>query len=483
MPIPARVARLTRQIRDAVAGLFDQEQAFGRLASVHTAFYAATTLVTISLAGSLFFSVSLHESEHKVLLYLLLSIAPFAVVSPLLSPLLDRGAAARRTAIGLACSGSAVLTLFMSRDLHSLLLFPEAFGILVLSKLYLVGKAALIPSMTERTDDLASANAKLAVLAALGGFAASPFGIALLQAGAVWVLRLAFLVFVGDALAALRLPRSDDLPASPRTLGRLEDGRPIQGPPVPSPLSAPAWPRAAAPSGRASSTRGPGSLIYASRSGRSARSPRVNVTQERRRLGLAMITPEVMIALGAMTVLRATMGFLTFFLAFALKHMDAATWWYGFILLASGIGGLTGSMSVPSLRRRLSEQQIILVALLLTAVIGVLVAALDSLVSQPLLAFVVGMASTGAKPAFDSIAQRNVPPAGLGRAFARFETQLQLCWVASALVAVLVTFNLASGDVLIAAACAIAAAFHFSMRHAFVRHEGQHRQHGTAQSL
>jgi predicted MFS family arabinose efflux permease len=172
-----------------------------------------------------------------------------------------------------------------------------------------------------------------------------------------------------------------------------------------------------------------------------------------------------------MTVLRGTMGFLTFFLAFALKHLGAATWWYGFVLLSSGIGGLAGSMAVPTVRRRLSEQQIIVGALILTTIVAVIVAILGTLWAQPILAFVVGLASTGAKPAFDSIAQTYVPPAGLGRAFARFETQLQICWVGSALIAVLVPFKFASGDVLIAAACAIAAAFHYSMRHAFTNRD------------
>jgi hypothetical protein len=460
--IPGRMARLTRQLRDAVVGLFDQDHPFGRLALVHTLFSAGTTLVTISLAGSLFFSVSAKESDRKVLLYLLLSIAPFAIVSPMLSPLLDRGVTARRAAIGFASGGSAVLTLFMSRDLHSLWLFPEAFGILVLSKLYLVGKAALVPSMTESGDDLASANAKLAVLAALGGFAASPFGVALLQVGAPWVLRFTFLVFVSDAVAAIRLPKSDTVPSPPQSLGAHDDGRPLLGPAVPAPLPLPQHP---------GSTGRPGGLIYRSKSGRQARPPRIDVAGERRRLGLALIAPEVMIALGAMSVLRGTMGFLTFFLAFALKHENAATWWYGFILLSSGVGGLVGSMAVPSIRRRLSEQQIILAALVLTTVGGVVVGIIGSRGVQPILAFVVGVASTGAKPAFDSIAQTYVAPAALGRAFARFETQLQLCWVASALIAVLVSFKFASGDILIAAACAVAAAFHYSMRHTFVRRE------------
>ncbi len=232
----ARLQRLTNLLRSAVGGLFDQDQPFGRLALVHTIFSGGTTLVTISLAGSLFFSVSASESKSRVLLYLLLTIAPFAVVAPLLSPLLDRGATARRAGIGIAAGGSAVLTLFMAADLKSFLLFPEAFGILVLSKLYLIGKAALVPSMTESDDDLASANAKLAVLAAVAGFAVSPLGVGFLQLGAQWVLRLTFVVFALGTVAAVRLPRSHSLPAPPKSLGSLDDGRPVHGPAQPGPL-------------------------------------------------------------------------------------------------------------------------------------------------------------------------------------------------------------------------------------------------------
>ncbi|MGH9304286.1 MAG: MFS transporter, partial [Acidimicrobiales bacterium] len=137
----SRAARLTRMLRASLRGLFDQARPFGRLALVHTVFSAATTLVTISLAGSLFFTVSLHESKTRVLLYLLLTLAPFAVVAPVLSPLLDRGATARRASVAVASGGSAVLALLMAGSLKGFLLFPEAFGILVLSKLYLVTKA------------------------------------------------------------------------------------------------------------------------------------------------------------------------------------------------------------------------------------------------------------------------------------------------------------------------------------------------------
>jgi predicted MFS family arabinose efflux permease len=143
------------------------------------------------------------------------------------------------------------------------------------------------------------------------------------------------------------------------------------------------------------------------------------------------------------------------------------------ILLLSGIGGLAGSMSVPAIRRRLSEQELIFAALVVTAVGALVVGLIGGRWPQPALAFVVGMASTGAKPAFDSIVQRFVPPAALGRSFARFETRLQLCWVVAGLVAVLVSFPFGAGDVLIAITAGLAAGFHWSMRHALLPGENR----------
>jgi len=57
--------------------LFDQKTAFGRLALVHVIMMAGDTLVTVSLAGSLFFSVTPDAAKGKVLLYLLLTFSAF----------------------------------------------------------------------------------------------------------------------------------------------------------------------------------------------------------------------------------------------------------------------------------------------------------------------------------------------------------------------------------------------------------------------
>src|ERR1700686_2724560 len=87
--------------------LFDQSTAFGRLALVHVIMMAGDTLVTVSLAGSLFFSVSPTEAKGRVLAYLLLTIAPFAVVSPLLGPLIARSVSGRRALVAAPAGGGA----------------------------------------------------------------------------------------------------------------------------------------------------------------------------------------------------------------------------------------------------------------------------------------------------------------------------------------------------------------------------------------
>ncbi len=413
------MARVTRTVGAAVRGLLDQSQPFGRLALVHTIQAAGATCIAVALAGSLFFSISPHAAEGKVLLYLLLTIAPFALVGPALSPLLDRGREARRSSVGIANVGSAVLCLLMARDVHGLLLFPEAFGVLVLGKLYLVARAALVPEMAAAGDDLAVANAKLAVLASLAGFATAPVAVGFLKIGPQWALGLGALVFLAGTAASLRLPR-------------------------PSHRVAVATPPATGPEA------GPGEAEPVTRA-RFA-----EVRHHRSILGLPLYPPEVLAAIGAMSIARATVGFVEFFLAFGLRREHAATWWFGVLIVASGAGSLLGSIVVPRLRRYLTERQIIIGALGSIVVGAVATAIVGGLWAQVMLTFVVGVGPTSAKPALDSIVQRNVPAALLGRAFGRLETRLQLLWVVAAVLAVVIPFPLKLGDVVVALASTVA---------------------------
>ena len=147
MGVRERGDQFRRLVRSAVDDLFDQRSPFGRLALTHVLMTAGDTLFAVSLAGSLFFSISPTAAKDKVLLYLLLTMGPFAVVAPALGPLIDRSRGARRAMVVTSALGRAVLCPFVARDIHSLLLFPEAFVMLVLSKVYLVTKGALVPEM------------------------------------------------------------------------------------------------------------------------------------------------------------------------------------------------------------------------------------------------------------------------------------------------------------------------------------------------
>src|SRR3977135_3909638 len=120
---------------------FAEPTPFARLAIPHAASICGDVCLTVSLAGSLFFSVSPGQSREKVLLYLIITMAPFAIIAPLLSPLLDRIRGGRGVLIRVPCVARAVLCFFMARYVNAsgaeaLFIYPLAFGILVGQKTY-----------------------------------------------------------------------------------------------------------------------------------------------------------------------------------------------------------------------------------------------------------------------------------------------------------------------------------------------------------
>src|SRR4029077_264538 len=126
-----RALRAPTRRAGGLAGLTG-DSPFARLAQTQVVAVAGDTLVTLALAGSLFFSISPHAARGRVALYLLLTMAPFAVVAPLLGPVLDRSKSGRRMVVVLCHAGRAAVCLLMAGHLHSLFLFPEAFIVLVL---------------------------------------------------------------------------------------------------------------------------------------------------------------------------------------------------------------------------------------------------------------------------------------------------------------------------------------------------------------
>src|SRR2546423_9312131 len=149
---------------------------FARLAVTHALAIGADTLVAVALAGSIFFSATLADARPKVLLYLAITMVPFAVVAPVMGPALDRTKGGRRLMVAVFALGRALLCLFMANHLKSLLFYPAAFGTLALSKGYLVAKSALVPAVVSDENELVEANSRLALIGVLAGGLLGPAG-------------------------------------------------------------------------------------------------------------------------------------------------------------------------------------------------------------------------------------------------------------------------------------------------------------------
>jgi hypothetical protein len=472
--------------RSAIADLFDQRQPFGRLALTHVLMTAGDTLFAVSLAGSLFFSISPTAAQDKVLLYLVLTMAPFAVVAPALGPLIDRSRGARRATVVASALGRAALCPLLAADIHSLLLFPLAFAMLVLSKVYLVTKGALVPEMAalglighppgsdppgtppnlapavplptstppygtpmtpggaepedvgkpnlEGAPDLAGLNARLGLLASVSAFVFALPAVGMLKlAGAQGVLWLDFFVFLAAVVAGARLPVRQRRRARGSGRRRVR-ARAIPMVPVSQSLLEPV--------------------------------PDLPAEPTEDELDLAAFRPiassEVLLALMPMSVLKAELGFLTFLLAFGLRRQGAATWWFGLLLGAITAGALIGVLLVARLRRVFSEQQILVASMWLVAVVAGIISLQSSRYFQVVVALAVGVAGAISKPSFDALVQRHVEVFNQGRAFARFETRLQLVWVVGAFVPVVVTLPISTGDLIMAIVAALGAVAYMS---------------------
>ena len=86
--------------------------------------YAVDAAVAVALANTLFFAAATAESKTNVALYLAITVAPFAVVAPVIGPLLDRLQRGRRAALAVSFAGRAVLAVVMALQLRHLAALP-----------------------------------------------------------------------------------------------------------------------------------------------------------------------------------------------------------------------------------------------------------------------------------------------------------------------------------------------------------------------
>lgn len=346
---------------------------FSKLALAHAVGVCGDIFVTVALADSIFFNVGASAARPRVLLYLLFTMAPFAVVAPVLGPFIDRSRGGRRLLFMASCAGRSVLCLFMAANIKGLGLYPLAFASLVCSKGQNIAKSALVPGVVDDNSELVRANSQLQLISVLAGTMGAGVAAAFLKTvGGAWVLRAAFFVFIAATLAAARIPRAQRVEA-----------------------------------------------------------PETN--EQRRELQATSIV----VAGSAMGLLRGVVGFMTFFVGFLLKKQHEPTWVYGLVLSMSATGNGIGVLLAPQLRKKIREEWILTGSILAPAVLLIFAARSAGRASLSIAAFSIAGGAACGRLVFDSLLQRDAHDAARGRAFARFETRFQLVWVVGGVLAVL----------------------------------------------
>jgi len=422
---------------------------------------AGDAFVAVSLAGTIFFSTSVDQARGRVVLFLLVTMAPFAVLAPFIGPALDRMQQGRRYLLAGTLLARGLLCWGMSAAINSpVTLLPAAFGILVLQKAYGVARASITPRLLPAEISLVSANARsqLFTLTAslLGGALAA--GIQA-TAGAAWVLRAGTLIYLAAMFLALRLPEQVDSPPTPAAAGPVQAAAP---PPDSYPNGrrryAPAddadrwvaepgrdgrtipFEPAALPPGALPPRAGPPGAERVAAEGAQPNGPRT-ATGARRWRGLANVGPVVGEAMRGNAVLRAFSGYMVFFLAFYLRsaHFSVShNFALGALVAAAAAGGLA-AMAIGSLIRARAPVLILFSMLTLAPIVTAVCAWFFSLTAAITVAFTAALAAGLAKLSLDSTVQREIGEEIRSSAFAVSETLNQVANVAGSLAGVLVS--------------------------------------------
>jgi hypothetical protein len=412
----------------------------GSLIELSAAGAAGDAFVTIALAGTLFFSTSLDQARGKIALTLIITMAPFAVLAPVIGPMLDRAQQGRRyllagtlMARGLLCWG--MVDAVLHNDVVELL--PAAFGVLVLQKAYAVTRASVTPRLLPREITLVAANSRTGMATLI---ASSVAGLAALGVewvagggtnGAAWVLRVGTVVYIAATALSFRVPDHVDAfesrphagdPSQAATVpntGPATAGQPARGPGGTAPLG-PERPRATAQGGTA-----PG------RAARPSTRPGLRT--------LRQVGPVVAEAMRANVTLRAFSGFTVFFLAFLLRSVhfhgvnDKVA--LGGLLAAATIGGFGGTALGSALRSR--RPYLITFGMLgASTVVTAGCAMFFGLWAALAVALVAAFGQVLAKLALDSTVQQEIGEDIRSSAFAASETLHQLAWVGGGLAGV-----------------------------------------------
>lgn len=347
-----------------------------RLTRLHVSMVAGEAIMAVALADSMFLSISPTAARPKVILFLLLSFAPFTVVARSIGPVVESFRGGQRAVLFGVALMRAVLMIGMVTSIKSLSLFPLAFGALVLSKSYSISKSALVPQVVSGDEALVLANSRLAKAAGVVGFVVGVPAYLLQMLSTTVALYTGAAMFLAGAYQAWHLPRAADHGTEDTQLAQTE-----------------------------------------------------------------LHSAKVVRAANAMRVLRGVSGFMFFHLAFWLRGETAGTAWFGFAIAIGNMATLGANWVAPRMRARLSTNAMLTTSLAIVTAAGVASGVSGLFVAGILLTAFVNASAAFGRVAFEATVQSGAPDANKTTAFARFETQNQLAWVAGGLVPVVLNFN------------------------------------------
>jgi MFS family permease len=413
----AVVRRVRRSTHAGGAG----ESGLAKLIELHAVNSAGDMLITVALASTVFFSVPTGEARGRVALYLLITMAPFAILAPVVGPLLDRMGHGRRVAMAASMMARAVLAWTMAGVVSTagLGLYPAALGVLVASKAYGVLRSAVVPRLLPMRTTLVKANSRVTLAGLLATAVAAPVGAGLHALGPQWPLYGAFVIYLSGALLSMSLdPKVDSARGENRARLSADEEAPKEPAGIPG-----------------------------------------------RKPGLLGVGSSVLHALQGNAGLRALSGFLTMFLAFMLREHPlgglTAAESLGVAVVAAGVGNALGTALGAWLKARGPE---VIIATVLVIALGTATVAAGwfGLFTVAAVTAVAGISQALAKLSLDALIQRDVPEEVRTSAFARSETTLQLSWVIGGGLGIVLPLNGSLG--MAVAASLVLVAFAVSVR-------------------
>ncbi len=427
-----RASRRTVALVHRVTGAKGADRTgLGTLIEMTAASGAADAFVTVALAGTIFFSTSVDQARGKVVLFLIITMAPFAVLAPFIGPALDRIQQGRRFVLAGTMLTRGLLCYAMSANVaNSVTLLPAAFGILVLQKAGGVVKASVTPRLLPPDLSLVTANARTGLISIITSTAAAGLAAGIQYAtGAAWTLRVGTLIYLAAMVIALRLPEQIDLPAHEPTAA------PAAAPPREQ-TTRPDFPRPTEPP--RTLPLPPGELPAAADASKGRRG---------RWRTLVDVGPVVAEAMAVNAVLRAFSGYILFLLAFLLRSVDLGTVFHhpvshnfalGALALGLSAGSLT-SMVLGSFFRSRAPQRIMFTVLIIAPVVTAVCAWGFGLWAAVVVEFTAIFCASLAKLGQDSIVGREIGDEIRSSTFSVSETLNQVANVAGGLAGVVVS--------------------------------------------